>query len=196
MKHGDAKRDEAFDYVVNATYANRNLLAKLFGFPVKPLRFDLLELLLLEIPLPKMSVTILDGPFTSLVSMGEDNLFTLSHIQHSVLATETPSGRSAAHLGREAVELGEPDVARGALLAGAAAMPATSARAMALAPSMPCRRTSMAGRRSLSITVSAAGRFSAARSTRACRMLAKLPAISPRNRKSSVQPRRRRAGNR
>jgi hypothetical protein len=38
-----------------------------------------------------MSVTVLDGPFTSLVSMGEDNLFTLSHIQQSVLSTETPS---------------------------------------------------------------------------------------------------------
>jgi hypothetical protein len=81
---------EDFDYVVNATYANRNLLAKFFGFPRKPLRFDLLELLVLEIPLPRISVTILDGPFTSLVSMGEENLFTLSHIQHSVLATETP----------------------------------------------------------------------------------------------------------
>jgi predicted dehydrogenase len=83
-------RHEDFDYVVNATYANRNLLAGFFGFPRKPLRFDLLELLILEIPLPKMSVTVLDGPFTSLVSMGEENLFTLSHIQHSVLASETP----------------------------------------------------------------------------------------------------------
>ena len=79
-----------FDYLVNATYANRNLLADIFGFPRKPLRFDLLELLILEIPLPRMSVTVLDGPFTSLVSMGKENLFTLSHIQHSVLATETP----------------------------------------------------------------------------------------------------------
>mgnify|MGYP006167236159 CR=1 FL=1 len=46
--------------------------------------------LMLEIPLPKISVTILDGPFTSMVSMGSDNMFTLSHIQHSVLATATP----------------------------------------------------------------------------------------------------------
>ena len=90
MKQGATTHDDAFDYVVNATYANRNILAKLFGFPSKPLRFDLLELLMLEIPLPKISVTILDGPFTSMVSMGADNMFTLSHIQHSVLATATP----------------------------------------------------------------------------------------------------------
>jgi predicted dehydrogenase/glycine/D-amino acid oxidase-like deaminating enzyme len=91
MLHDGVRRDAAFDYVVNATYANRNLLARLFGFPAKPLRFDLLELLLLEIDLPKISVTVLDGPFTSMVSMGENNMFTLSHIQHSVLATATPA---------------------------------------------------------------------------------------------------------
>ena len=86
----DGRHDDAFDYVVNASYANRNLLAKLFGFPAKPLRFDLLELLVLEIPIPQVSVTILDGPFTSLVGMGATGRFTLSHIQHSVLASATP----------------------------------------------------------------------------------------------------------
>jgi glycine/D-amino acid oxidase-like deaminating enzyme len=91
LKNGDSTREASFDYVVNATYANRNLLTRLFGFPMDPLRFDLLELLLLEVSLPRMSVTILDGPFTSLVSMGVDNQFTLSHIQHSLLASETPA---------------------------------------------------------------------------------------------------------
>jgi predicted dehydrogenase len=88
---GGRKEDDAFDYVVNATYANRNLLARLLGFPLKPLRFDLLELLILEVPIPQMSITVLDGPFVSLVSMGRDRLFTLSHIQHSVLASDTPT---------------------------------------------------------------------------------------------------------
>ncbi len=74
--------------MVNATYANRNLLSRLFGFLVEPLRFDLLELLLLELPLPRLSATILDGPFTSLVSAGRDGLFTLSHIQHSLIAAQ------------------------------------------------------------------------------------------------------------
>jgi predicted dehydrogenase len=83
-------RDQGdYDYVVNATYANRNLLSRLFGFLVEPLRFDLLELLLLELPLPRLSATILDGPFTSLVSAGRDGLFTLSHIQHSLIAAQT-----------------------------------------------------------------------------------------------------------
>ncbi len=92
-RQGETTHDEAFDYVVNATYANRNLLARLFGFPLKPMRFDLLELLILELPLPLVAATVLDGPFTSLVSTGEPGLFTLSHIQHSVLASvTTPDG--------------------------------------------------------------------------------------------------------
>lgn len=86
----DGGGEDVFDYVVNASYANRNLLAKLFGFPVKPLRFDLLELLMLELPLPRVSVTVLDGPFTSLVATAEAHRFTLSHILHSVLASATP----------------------------------------------------------------------------------------------------------
>ncbi|MEZ5977456.1 MAG: FAD-dependent oxidoreductase [Planctomycetota bacterium] len=80
-----ARRTEAFDYVINATYANLNLVAKWFGLPVEPLRFDIYELLVLRIPVPQICVTIIDGPFTSLVGMGSDDLFMLSHIHDSVL---------------------------------------------------------------------------------------------------------------
>lgn len=80
-----------YDYLINASYANRNLLAKWFSFPVEPLRFDLYELLILRLPIPYVCVTIIDGPFTSLVGMGYDNLFMLSHIQDSVLKSDIPA---------------------------------------------------------------------------------------------------------
>lgn len=82
---GGGERSEEFDYVVNATYANRNLVAKWFGFPIEPIRFDVYELLVLRLPIPQICVTIMDGPFTSLVGMGYDDLFMLSHIYDSVL---------------------------------------------------------------------------------------------------------------
>jgi hypothetical protein len=72
-----AERVAEFDYVVNATYMNHNRLAHWLGFPVRPLRFDLLELLVLRIPIPKVAITILDGPFSSLITTGEDDLFML-----------------------------------------------------------------------------------------------------------------------
>ena len=56
-----------------------------FDFPLRPLRFDLLEMLVLELQIPKVSITVLDGPFTSLVSTGDDGVFMLSHIHESVI---------------------------------------------------------------------------------------------------------------
>jgi len=79
---------EIFDYLINATYSNRNLLSKWFSFPIEPLRFDLYELLIVRLPIKQICVTIIDGPFTSLVGMGDDNLFLLSHIHDSVLKSK------------------------------------------------------------------------------------------------------------
>lgn len=81
---------ESFDYVVNATYAGRNLMAQWFGFPIEPLRFDLFEILQLRLPTPQLSVTVMDGPFTSLTGTGMDNIFLLSHIHDSVSRSVIP----------------------------------------------------------------------------------------------------------
>lgn len=87
----EATREESFDYIVNATYMNRNLVAQWFGFPVEPLRFDLYELLVLRLPIPQVCVTIIDGPFTSLVGTGREGEFLLSHIHHSVSRSVVPA---------------------------------------------------------------------------------------------------------
>lgn len=90
IKGDGSTREAEFDYLINATYANCNLLAAWFGFPVEPLRFDLYEMLVLSLPIDQVCVTILDGPFTSLVGMGGDNLFMLSHVHASVLKSDVP----------------------------------------------------------------------------------------------------------
>jgi predicted dehydrogenase/glycine/D-amino acid oxidase-like deaminating enzyme len=82
---------ERFDYVVNATYANLNRLPHWLGFPLLPLRFHFDELLLVRLPLRQMSVSIIDGPFTSLVGTGQEGLFILSHAidsSHSSVITD------------------------------------------------------------------------------------------------------------
>lgn len=81
---------QAYDYVVNATYANINLYAQWFGFPVEPLRFDLYEMLVLDVPADQLCVTVIDGPFCSLVGMGTPGRFMLSHIHDSVLKSRVP----------------------------------------------------------------------------------------------------------
>jgi len=86
----DGTREESFDFLVNATYANRNLVTKWFGFALVPLRFDLYELLLVRLPIDQICVTVLDGPFTSLVGTCEEGIFLLSHIHQSVLKSVVP----------------------------------------------------------------------------------------------------------
>jgi predicted dehydrogenase/glycine/D-amino acid oxidase-like deaminating enzyme len=82
---------EAFDFVVNATYGRRNLIAGWLGFPIEPLRFDLYEILSLRLPIPMISATILDGPFTSLIGIGSEHRFLLSHIHDSVSQSVIPA---------------------------------------------------------------------------------------------------------
>lgn len=84
-ENADGKAEESFDYLVNTTYSGLNLVAKWFGFPIEPLRFDLYELVVLDVPIEQVCITIIDGPFTSLMGMGEKHRFLLSHIKQSVL---------------------------------------------------------------------------------------------------------------
>jgi predicted dehydrogenase len=85
------REEGPFDYVINATYANRNVVAERLGFGTEPLRFDLYEMLLLRLPIAQMCVTVFDGPFTTLIGTGEADWFLLSHIRDSVSRTAVPA---------------------------------------------------------------------------------------------------------
>jgi hypothetical protein len=84
-------RQAEFDYVINVTYANYNLFASWFNFARKQIRVDLVEALIMQIPMPRMSFAIMDGPFTNVVPTEKKNMFTLVHIKESVLHRFVPS---------------------------------------------------------------------------------------------------------
>lgn len=79
-----------FDYVINVTYARHNQFCKWLGFPVKPIRLDLVEALWVKLNIPKMSLAVMDGPFSNMVPTGKDNIFTLVHIKESILRRFVP----------------------------------------------------------------------------------------------------------
>lgn len=81
---------QSFDFVINVTYANLNKFAHWFYFPLKPLRLELVEALIVKVPIPKISFAFMDGPFTNMVPTSKDNLFTLVHIKHSILNRDVP----------------------------------------------------------------------------------------------------------
>lgn len=81
---------EHFDYVVNVTYARHNQFCKWLGFPIKPIRLDLVEALWMKLDIPRISFAVMDGPFTNMVPTGRDNIFTLVHIKESILRRFVP----------------------------------------------------------------------------------------------------------
>lgn len=86
IRSAGSERTEEFDFLINASYANSNIVANWFNFPMRPLRFDRLELAVFRIPgAPRFMMTLLDAPFTSLTSLGHGDLFMLSHIEQSIL---------------------------------------------------------------------------------------------------------------
>jgi glycine/D-amino acid oxidase-like deaminating enzyme len=98
LRSASGQESVEVDYVVNATYAHTNLLAGWFGFPVRPMRFDLLEMAIFRIPkAARFMMTILDAPFTSLTHTGTEDLFMLSHIHQSILASEVTANGLPPH---------------------------------------------------------------------------------------------------
>ncbi|MEK9161433.1 MAG: hypothetical protein AAB822_01605, partial [Patescibacteria group bacterium] len=85
-----SKHTETFDYIINTTYAKHNRFSNWFEFPIKPVRIDLVEALIVKLPLPKISLAVMDGPFTNLVPTSKDNIFTLVHIKESILERYVP----------------------------------------------------------------------------------------------------------
>ena len=81
-------------FVFNATYAGLNLLTAGSGLPLIPLKHELTEMALIELPdeLKGLSVTMMCGPFFSFMPYPARQLTTLSHVRYTPHAQwfETP----------------------------------------------------------------------------------------------------------
>lgn len=75
----------AADYLFNATYAGLNRLTSASGLPLIPLKHELAEMALVELPeeLHGLSVTMMCGPFFSFMPFPSLGLTTLSHVRYT-----------------------------------------------------------------------------------------------------------------
>lgn len=89
-KNGKEDSQKNFDFVINATYANINRVISWLSFEQRPVRVDLAEVLIIKLNIPPVSITIIDGPFTTLVPTGNKNEFTLYHVVESILDRYVP----------------------------------------------------------------------------------------------------------
>ena len=101
------------DVVVNATYSRLNHLLASSGAAIIPAKHELTEMALIEPPpeLGGAAVTVMDGPFFSMMPYPSRGLFTLSHVRYtphcswhdragdSIAMIDDPSrGRTSRHL--------------------------------------------------------------------------------------------------
>jgi hypothetical protein len=82
---GKGEREQEFDYLINATYANYNNVCRWLGFPQRELLLRLKELPVIKLPTDKkISVTIMDGPFATMIPTGRSGVYTFGDVPLSV----------------------------------------------------------------------------------------------------------------
>lgn len=79
----------SFDAVVNCCYADINRLTAQLDHPIQARQYEYAAVPIIELDWPKLtSITILDGPFMSLLPFGREGRYLLYHVRHSVIAED------------------------------------------------------------------------------------------------------------
>ncbi len=82
--YGEETRSVATPNVINATYANLNTVNRMFDFDEIPVTHELAEMVLLHSDvLSNIGLTIMDGPFVSIMPYGRSGLLSLSSVRYT-----------------------------------------------------------------------------------------------------------------
>lgn len=73
------------NYVFNCTYSQLNVVRRNSGMHILPIKNELTEMALVAVPSPLqgLGITVMDGPFFSLMPFPSRNLHTLSHVRYT-----------------------------------------------------------------------------------------------------------------
>jgi glycine/D-amino acid oxidase-like deaminating enzyme len=79
--------------VVNATYASINQVLKTFGFPPLALKYELAEVVLGQVSAPykDLGITVMDGPFFSMMPFGNSGEHSLTAVEYTPHRTSRKS---------------------------------------------------------------------------------------------------------
>ena len=93
----DPAEEISASYAFNCTYSSSNQVLARSGLAPLPLKHELAELALIEVPpeLEKTAITVMDGPFFSVVPFPALGVHTLSHVTYTPHAAWTDSESSA-----------------------------------------------------------------------------------------------------
>ncbi len=84
------------DWVLNSTYGSLNTIIQAFGFKPIPLKYELTEMVICDVPnaLKGYGLTVMDGPFFSLMPFDFQGQFSLSAVRytpHETSLTNVPT---------------------------------------------------------------------------------------------------------
>lgn len=82
--------------VLNCSYSNINTILYNSNLPGLPLKHELTEMPLLEMPieLKKVGITIMDGPFFSIMPFPDKRLHTLHHVRYTPISSSIKMNKS------------------------------------------------------------------------------------------------------
>ncbi|MEU2603427.1 FAD-dependent oxidoreductase [Streptomyces albus] len=75
----------SFDSVVNCSFADINRLSRQLGHEAPDRQYEYTAVYVVDWDHPPVGVTVMDGPFTTLLPFGRSGRFLLYHVEHSVL---------------------------------------------------------------------------------------------------------------
>ena len=77
--------------VINASYADINNLTEQLSYPIEERLYEYTAVAIIELDIPKLGVTIMDGPFMTLLPYGKTGTYLLYCVDHSVIKKEIGS---------------------------------------------------------------------------------------------------------
>ena len=103
----DRQSNGLHDAIVNCTYGDVNRLTSQLGHQVRVRQFEYTVVPIFEWNRSPVGITIMDGPFMTILPFGQSSQFLLYHVEHTVIAREV-----GEHLDRRWLDPERSPVAR------------------------------------------------------------------------------------
>ena len=99
-----------FDHVINCTYADMNRLTSQLGHNLNILQYEYTMIPIIQSSIPKTGLTIMDGPFMTLLPYGNSNDYLLYHVDHSVIARSNSTNLDSSWLNVDSSPIHDMDI--------------------------------------------------------------------------------------
>ena len=82
------KNYDSYDHVINCTYADINRITEQLGYKIEKAQYEYTFIPIVQLDIDSIGITIMDGPFMTLLPHGNSKNFLMYHVNHSVLDRE------------------------------------------------------------------------------------------------------------